>query len=88
MWAVADVVKWLKRHCGEECCAYTEFFVQHEITGRALMRANENTLIRLGIDDTAIRQEILKQIMKIRLKTDVMQIMDLERQHNNCPYYD
>jgi len=88
LWSVADVVKWLKRHCSEECAAYAENFVQHEITGKVLVRLNDNKLIRLGIDNAANRKEILRQIYKIRLKTDNMEIMDLERQINISMYYD
>lgn len=79
LWSVADVVKWLRRHCSEECGAYADYFVQHEITGLALVRVNENILRRLGVDNQAHRQEILRQIMKLRLKTDIMEIMDLSR---------
>lgn len=88
LWLVPDVIKWLKRHCSEECSAYADNFVQNEITGRALIRFNDNTLIRLGIDDPIYRQEILRQIMKLKLKIEMMEIMDLERQNNNSLFYD
>lgn len=87
LWSVADVQKWLRRHCSDYFNLYSENFQQHEITGRALIRVNENTLLRIGIENSAHRQEIWREIMKLRLKTDIMEIRDLERQ-NNCIYYD
>lgn len=54
-------------------------FLQHEITGRALFRINEGTLLRLGIENSNHRQEIWREIMKLKLKTDILEIRDLER---------
>lgn len=55
---------------------------QHDITGRALIRMNENTLLRLGIVNTEHREAIWREIMKQRLKTNIMEIRDLERRNN------
>ena len=87
LWSVADVQKWLRRRCSDYFNLYSENFLQHEITGRALIRINENALLRIGIENSTHRQEIWREIMKLRLKTDIMEIRDLERQ-NNYIYYD
>nr|XP_018904074.1 PREDICTED: protein aveugle isoform X2 [Bemisia tabaci] len=83
LWSVADVQKWLRRHCAEYYPMYADKFLQHEITGRALVRMTENKLIRLGIQDSKDRQEIWREIMKLRLKTDILEIRDLERKNCN-----
>ncbi|KAL1464125.1 hypothetical protein WDU94_003800 [Cyamophila willieti] len=81
LWSVADVQKWLRRHCSDYYAKYSDVFQQHEISGRALVRFNENTLHRLGITDTEHRQYLLKEILKLRLKTDILEIRDLERKN-------
>lgn len=58
-------------------------FHQHDITGRALLRLNDNSLKRMGIHNDSDRDAILKEILKQRLKTDIMEIKDLEHKNNN-----
>ncbi|XP_031637812.1 protein aveugle [Contarinia nasturtii] len=77
LWTVADVQKWYRRHCSEYL-QYSELFLQHEITGRALLRLNDNSLQRIGIQNNRDRETIWRQILKQRLKTDSMEIRDLE----------
>lgn len=54
------------------------FLKQHEITGRALLRLNDNSLQRMGIQNNRDREAIWREIVKQRLKTDIMEIRDLE----------
>nr|CAD7461361.1 unnamed protein product [Timema tahoe] len=82
LWSVLDVQKWLRRHCSDYYPLYWEKFQQHDITGRSLIRFNESTLVRLGVDNAEHRQEIWREIMKLRLKTDIIEIRDLERRNN------
>ncbi|GLV35057.1 aveugle [Carabus blaptoides fortunei] len=82
LWTVIDVQKWLRRHCSDYYPLYWDKFQQHDITGRALIRMNENTLLRLGIVNTEHREAIWREIMKQRLKTNIMEIRDLERRNN------
>lgn len=72
------------RHCGEYQ-QYLELFSKHEITGRALLRINDYSLQRMGISDSADREAIFREILKQRLKTDIMEIRDMEREINT--YY-
>ncbi|XP_054269106.1 protein aveugle-like [Macrosteles quadrilineatus] len=78
LWSVIDVQKWLRRHCSDYYPLYGEIFQQHDITGRALIRLTESTLFRLGIHDSNHRQEIWREIIKLRLKTAILEIRDLE----------
>lgn len=57
---------------------YRTALFQHEITGRSLIRLNEGTLYRLGIHNSEHRQEIWREIIKLRLKTAILEIRDLE----------
>ncbi|CAH1400340.1 unnamed protein product [Nezara viridula] len=79
LWTVQDVQTWLKRHCSDFSPLYGHKFEEHEITGRALVRISEGTLLRLGIDNPLHRQEVWREITKLRLKSDILEIRDLER---------
>ncbi|KAB0794181.1 hypothetical protein PPYR_13801 [Photinus pyralis] len=77
-WTVFDVQKWLRRHCSDYYQTYGNLFQGHEISGRALLRLNDNSLLRLGIIDAKHREAIWREILKLRLKTDIMEIRDLQ----------
>ncbi|XP_032518691.2 protein aveugle [Danaus plexippus] len=81
LWSEADVQKWLRRHCSDYYNMYWERFHEHDITGRALVRINDNTLLRMGIINKEHREAIWREILKLRLKTDIVEIRDLERRH-------
>ncbi|KAL3273473.1 hypothetical protein HHI36_014916 [Cryptolaemus montrouzieri] len=87
-WTVADVQKWLERHCGEYYDHYASNFAVHEVTGRTLLRINDNSLLRLGITDVQHRDAIWRQILKLRLKTDIMEIRDIQKRNTNNMFYD
>lgn len=57
-------------------------FFKHDVTGRVLLRINENILLRLGIDNEQHRMDIWREIMKLHLKTDMLEIKDIERRNN------
>ncbi|EDW60955.1 protein aveugle [Drosophila novamexicana] len=77
-WTVDDVQKWYLRHCGEYK-SYVELFRVHDITGRALLRITDSSLQRMGVTDNRDREAIWREIVKQRLKTDIMEIRDMER---------
>ncbi|CAH1987189.1 unnamed protein product [Acanthoscelides obtectus] len=87
-WNVTDVQKWLRRHCSDYYQLYAENFIQHDITGRTLLRMNDNSLLRLGITNDVHREAIWRQILKLRLKTDIMEIRDMQRRNTNNMFYD
>ncbi|RZC32965.1 transport Sec31A [Asbolus verrucosus] len=87
-WTVTDVQKWLRRHCSDYYALYVDKFVQNDITGRTLIRINDNSLLRLGIADVDHREAIWREILKLRLKTDIMEIRDLQRRNTNNMFYE
>jgi protein aveugle len=54
-------------------------FLEHEITGRSLVRMSENTLQRMGITDAQHCDEICRFIMKLKLKSDILEMKDFEK---------
>uniref|UniRef100_A0A0A9Z9B1 Protein aveugle n=1 Tax=Lygus hesperus TaxID=30085 RepID=A0A0A9Z9B1_LYGHE len=83
LWTVQDVQKWLRRHCSEYYPLYAELFLNNDVTGRTLLRITEGTLLRLGICNMEHRQEVWREITKLRLKSDIVEIRDLERKDEN-----
>jgi len=78
-WNNADVMKWLKRHCEEYYGLYGNTFLENEITGRSLVRMNDITLERMGINDAQHRDDICRIVLKLKLKSDIIEIKDLEK---------
>lgn len=78
-WTNGEVMKWFKRCCQEYYELYGDKFLDNEITGRSLIRINNETLKRMGIDNQKHRDEITRIILKLKLKSDMIEIKDLER---------
>ncbi|CAE1257236.1 unnamed protein product [Acanthosepion pharaonis] len=68
LWSTADVNKWLRKHCSCYCDMYENMFLDHEVTGRTLIRMNEIKLEKMGIKDSNHRRELMQQILQQRLK--------------------
>lgn len=81
LWHVSDVVKWFRRHCSEYE-NYAKLLEIHDISGRALLRASDDSLLRMGIENNEHRDSILREILKQRLKTDIMEIRELQMKNN------
>ncbi|KAI1306005.1 Protein aveugle [Halotydeus destructor] len=78
-WNNTDVMKWLKRHCEEYYGLYGQMFLEHEITGRQLVRMTDITLQRMGINEAQHRDDLCRIIMKLKLKSDILEMKDLEK---------
>nr|CAG4637536.1 EOG090X0LJK [Ceriodaphnia reticulata] len=79
LWTTSDVQKWFRRHCSDFYTVYSDLMIQHGICGRALLRMNDISLERLGIHNADHREEIWRQITKLRLKADILELKDMER---------
>lgn len=51
---------------------------QHDITGRALVRISEGTLLRMGITHPDHVEAIWREILKLRLKADIQEMKEIE----------
>ncbi|KAK7086522.1 hypothetical protein SK128_012503 [Halocaridina rubra] len=78
LWSTADVQKWFKRHCSEYFQLYSHLLIHHDITGKALVRMTEGTLIRLGITHPEHLEAIWREILKLRLKADIQEMKEIE----------
>uniref|UniRef100_A0A336MVQ8 CSON004858 protein n=1 Tax=Culicoides sonorensis TaxID=179676 RepID=A0A336MVQ8_CULSO len=78
LWSVNDVQKWFRRHCSEYAEDYAKLFLEHDITGRTLLRLTDDALYRMGIQNNEHRNAIYFEIAKQKLKEDILTIRDLE----------
>lgn len=78
-WETVHVMKWMKRRCADYYIMYANYFLEHEITGRSLVRLNDISLEKMGIKDVNHRDELCREILKLKLKSDILEMRDLER---------
>jgi len=78
LWSVHDVVQWFERHCGDLGIQYSELFLQNNISGRTLLQMNSAGLERMGISNTTHLHEIWREIIKLKLKSDILELRDIE----------
>lgn len=72
-------MKWLKRHCEDYYSLYGQIFLEHEITGRSMVRMTDVTLERMGIANVQHRDDLCRIILKLKLKSDILEMKDLEK---------
>ncbi|XP_063710148.1 protein aveugle [Culicoides brevitarsis] len=86
LWTVSDVQKWFRRHCGDSGASgaafpveeYAKLFADNDITGRTLLRMTDDSLYRMGIHNNEHRNAIYYEVLKQKLKEDILTIRDLE----------
>lgn len=78
-WNNAEVMKWLQRHGNEYYLKYGNTFLEHEITGRSLVRLRDQTLKTMGIESEEDREGLMRIILKLKLKSDIIEIKDLQK---------
>lgn len=79
LWTIQDVVQWFQRHCGDLGERYSHLFHENNVNGRILLRMNVSALERMGIVSEHC-EEIFREILKLKFKSDILELQDLERQ--------
>lgn len=78
-WNNIEVMKWLKRHCSDHHDLYAPLFQEHQITGRSLVRLNNESLARMGVSNPNHRDDLCRAILKLKLKSDILDLKDMEK---------
>nr|XP_054771837.1 protein aveugle-like [Lytechinus pictus] len=68
LWTPTDVRSWLQKKHRDYFERYYSLFLEHDISGRALVRLNELKLERMGIENKEHRIDLHEQILKLRIK--------------------
>ncbi|XP_018594592.2 sterile alpha motif domain-containing protein 10-like [Scleropages formosus] len=79
LWTLQDVCRWLKKNCPHNYLTCVEAFSHHAITGRALLRLNGEKLERMGIQQEALRQDVLQQVLRLQVREEVRNLQLLSR---------
>uniref|UniRef100_A0A8C9SDW6 Sterile alpha motif domain containing 10 n=1 Tax=Scleropages formosus TaxID=113540 RepID=A0A8C9SDW6_SCLFO len=83
LWTLQDVCRWLKKNCPHNYLTCVEAFSHHAITGRALLRLNGEKLERMGIQQEALRQDVLQQVLRLQVREEVRNLQLLSRVTGN-----
>lgn len=81
-WTNTDVSKWFKSHCSDIQMHYNHLFIQHDITGRSLIRMNDVNLEKLGVVNPDHRNEVLREILKLKLRGDIVELKEMENKRS------
>jgi len=79
-WNPDDVNKWLRKQCSSLYQPYGDLLRQHEINGRSLVRLTDWKLSMIGMNNSAHREELLRQIVRLKLKFDSQELKALQEQ--------
>ncbi|TNM94717.1 hypothetical protein fugu_017476 [Takifugu bimaculatus] len=77
MWSVQDVLEWLQDQHPSHVSTLQRAFIKHAISGRALLRLRDHHLERLGLDAEEHLQEILQDLLLLRVQEEINELKDL-----------
>ncbi|CAD5111320.1 DgyrCDS635 [Dimorphilus gyrociliatus] len=84
-WSSDEVCKWLKNHAPEYHGLYSEKFTENDISGRCLLNLNDWKLNAIGVKDNAHREDLMRHILRLKLKTELSELSTLDKALANNP---
>uniref|UniRef100_A0A3B3Z3Z9 SAM domain-containing protein n=1 Tax=Poecilia mexicana TaxID=48701 RepID=A0A3B3Z3Z9_9TELE len=76
-WSVEEVLEWIQeQHPGLMETLY-KGIIKHDISGRALLRLREHHLQLLGVEDDEQQQEILQDLLLLRVQEEINELNDI-----------
>lgn len=77
-WTVPEVCAWLSnRHLGAQEGCLLEAANSHAISGKVLLRLTDETLKRMGITPGRLRQELLHEVLCLRIQQEMKDLLDI-----------
>ncbi|XP_077443737.1 sterile alpha motif domain-containing protein 12-like [Stigmatopora argus] len=76
-WSVQDVLEWIDQSYPSLVGVVQKAVMKHAISGRALLRLREHHLHLLGVDDEDQKQEILQDLLLLRVQEEVGELDDI-----------
>uniref|UniRef100_A0A0K0EYF2 SAM domain-containing protein n=2 Tax=Strongyloides TaxID=6247 RepID=A0A0K0EYF2_STRVS len=77
-WNANEVEAWLKIKKPKLALRYSGIFINNYVTGRVLVDLTEADLAEIGVNNHEERQELLVEIKKGRLTSDLDEMMKLK----------
>ncbi|KAK9412278.1 sterile alpha motif domain-containing protein 12-like [Crotalus adamanteus] len=77
-WTAAEVCAWLRgKTLGTPGSPLLEAANSHAISGKALLRLSEETLERMGIVPKSLREELLQEILLLRIQQEMEDLLGI-----------
>ncbi|KAJ6661195.1 hypothetical protein lerEdw1_015332 [Lerista edwardsae] len=77
-WTVPEVCAWLSnRPLGAQGGRLLETANSHAISGKVLLRLTDETLERMGIAPGSLRQELLHEVLCLRIQQEMEDLLDI-----------
>ncbi|VDL72736.1 unnamed protein product [Nippostrongylus brasiliensis] len=80
-WTASDVDDWLRRRRPKLALKYSLYFLRHNVTGRVLVDITDGDLEEIGIGSYDERQDLLLEIRKEKLYSDLDELSKLKAQN-------
>ncbi|XP_061482503.1 sterile alpha motif domain-containing protein 12-like [Rhineura floridana] len=75
LWTVAEVCSWLSS--GAWGRPLLQAANSHAISGKVLLRLTDETLERMGVAPWSLRQELLHQVLRLRIQQEMEDLLDI-----------
>ncbi|PIC41367.1 hypothetical protein B9Z55_008813 [Caenorhabditis nigoni] len=79
-WSANDVDIWLRRKRPRFALKYAHFFLRHNVSGRVLVDLSDDDLREIGVENADERQDLLLEIKKEKLYSDLDEFSKLRTQ--------
>lgn len=76
-WSVEEVLEWLQEQYPDHINLLHKAVIKHAISGRALLRLKDHHLEVLGVEDEEQQQEILQDILLLRVQEEINELNDI-----------
>ncbi|XP_035534887.1 sterile alpha motif domain-containing protein 12-like [Morone saxatilis] len=76
-WSVEEVLEWAQDQYPTHMSTLQKAIIKHAISGRALLRLKDHHLELLGVEDEEHQQEILQDVLLLRVQEEINELNDL-----------
>ncbi|XP_013877756.1 sterile alpha motif domain-containing protein 12 [Austrofundulus limnaeus] len=76
-WSVEQVLTWVQEKHPEHMSRLQKTIIEHDVSGRALLRLKQDHLELLGVEDEEQQQEMLQDLLLLRLQEEIDELTDI-----------
>ncbi|XP_028253880.1 sterile alpha motif domain-containing protein 12-like [Parambassis ranga] len=76
-WSVEEVLEWVQEQHPNHMNLLHKAIIKHAVSGRALLRLKEHHLELLGVEDEEQQQEILQDLLLLRVQEEIDELSDI-----------
>ncbi|KAI3364103.1 hypothetical protein L3Q82_010929 [Scortum barcoo] len=87
LWSVEDVLQWVQDQLPDHMSTLQKAIIKHDISGRALLRLKDHHLELLGVEAEEQQQEILQDLLLLRVQEEINELIDIYSGENAIRRY-